>query len=389
MQFRKLLFWLHLILGCLGGLVILTMSFTGVLLTYERQILARVERGAFPVTPGALRLPLEGLLTRVAEQRGPLPASATVVVRSDSASPVELNLGKEGSAFIDPYTGLIMGSPDRQWRGFFQKVTAIHRWLAGEGDWRAVGKAITGASTLAFLGLLLSGLYLWLPRKWTWQHLAPITWFRRGLSGKARDFNWHNVIGFWSVVPLFFVIVSILPIAYPWANQLIYQVTGTSMPKTESAAPPKAASSFSGLDRLWLKAAQQSPGWQSISFRWTAAAPVAFAIDGGDGGQPQLRGTLTLDRETAELVRWESFSDFNTGRQVRMYSRFLHTGEALGIVGQTIAGVASLGGVVMVWTGLALAWRRFLAWRKRRSGEAESDRVIEGRKASEVESRAL
>lgn len=389
MQFRKLLFWLHLILGCLGGLVILTMSFTGALLTYERQILARVERGAFPVTLGTQRLPLEGLLTRVAEQRGSLPASATVVVRSDSAVPVELNLGKEGSAYIDPYTGLIMGSPDRQWRGFFQKVTSIHRWLAGEGEWRAIGKAITGASTLAFLGLLLSGLYLWLPRKWTWQHLAPITWFRRGLSGKARDFNWHNVIGIWSAVPLFFVILSALPMSYPWANQLIYQLTGTAMPKQENAPPPKASSSFAGLDRLWLKAARQSPGWQSISFRLSGAAPVAFTIDRGDGGQPQLRGTLTLDRETAELVRWESFADFNTGRQVRMYSRFLHTGEALGIVGQTVAGLASLGGVVMVWTGLALAWRRFLAWRKRRLGEAEPDRVIEGRKASEVESRVL
>ena len=389
MQIRKLFFWLHLILGCFGGLVILVMSLTGVLLTYERQILASVERGAFPVTPGTQRLPLEGLLSRVVEQRGTLPAGATVIVRSSPKVPVELNLGKDGLSYVDPYTGQILGSPGRQWRSFFQKVTGFHRWLGGEGEWRAIGKAITGACTLAFLALLMSGLYLWMPRKWTWQHMAPITWFRAGLSGKARDFNWHNVIGVWAAVPLFFVIVSILPIAYPWAHQLIYQVTGTTMPKTESPAPFKASTGFAGLDRLWQRAAQQSPDWQSISFRLSGATPVAFVIDRGDGGQPQLRGTLTLDRDTAELVRWESFADLNTGRQVRLYSRFLHTGEALGIAGQTIAGLASLGGVVMVWTGLALAWRRFLAWRKRRSGHAEPDRVIEGRKAGEVESRAL
>ena len=149
-------------------------------------------------------------------------------------------------------------------------------------------------------------------------------------------------------------------------KQLIYQVTGTTMPKQETAPPPKASSDFAGFDRLWLKATQQSPEWKSISFRLTDASPLAFTVDYGDGGQPQLRGTLTLDRDTAELVRWEGFSDFNTGRRVRGFSRFLHTGEALGIIGQTIAGLASLGGVFLVYTGLALACRRFLAFQAKR-----------------------
>lgn len=35
--------------------------------------------------------------------------------------------------------------------------------------------------------------------------------------------------------------------------------------------------------------------------------------------------------------------------------RSLHTGAALGIIGQTIAGLVSLTSLVMVWTGLALA----------------------------------
>lgn len=40
--------------------------------------------------------------------------------------------------------------------------------------------------------------------------------------------------------------------------------------------------------------------------------------------------------------------------------RSLHTGAALGIIGQTIAGLVSLTSLVMVWTGLALA----LAYRR-------------------------
>ena len=35
---RTLIFWIHLTLGCVAGLVILAMSVTGILLAFERQI---------------------------------------------------------------------------------------------------------------------------------------------------------------------------------------------------------------------------------------------------------------------------------------------------------------------------------------------------------------
>jgi hypothetical protein len=35
--------------------------------------------------------------------------------------------------------------------------------------------------------------------------------------------------------------------------------------------------------------------------------------------------------------------------------RFAHTGELFGLVGQTVAGIASAGGALLVWTGFALA----------------------------------
>ena len=45
--------------------------------------------------------------------------------------------------------------------------------------------------------------------------------------------------------------------------------------------------------------------------------------------------------------------------------RFLHTGEALGFFGKLVAALASIGGALLVWTGFALAWRRFIAWRRK------------------------
>lgn len=56
----------------------------------------------------------------------------------------------------------------------------------------------------------------------------------------------------------------------------------------------------------------------------------------------------------ADVMKWEPFSEYNLGRTLRAWVRPLHTGVA----GQTLAGVGALGGVMLTWTGLAMAWRR-------------------------------
>ncbi len=85
---------------------------------------------------------------------------------------------------------------------FFRSVTDWHRWLGRSGDGRAAGRAVTGAANLAFLCLVLSGAYIWLPRMWTWRVLRGLMWFRSSASAKAREFNWHHVFGFWAAIPL-------------------------------------------------------------------------------------------------------------------------------------------------------------------------------------------
>ena len=81
---------------------------------------------------------------------------------------------------------------------------------------------------------------------------------------------------------------------------------------------------------------------------------------------------MTIERGTGRVVSHETFESQSPGRRLRSFVRFGHTGEVLGIAGLTIAGVATAGAVVLVWTGLALAWRRWRGWMKRRADRAES-----------------
>jgi uncharacterized iron-regulated membrane protein len=195
--------------------------------------------------------------------------------------------------------------------------------------------------------------------------------FRGGLSGRARDFNWHNVIGIWCAVPLFAIVFSGVVMSYPWANNLLYRITGNEPPaqRAESGqrGGERSTPSIEGLNLLWARAEQQVPGWRSVTLRLPARGrgPLTFTIDTGSGGRPDQRSQLTLDRRSAAVIRWEPFASYSAGRRLRSWLRFLHTGEAGGMAGQTVAGIATSGAAVLVWTGLWLACRRLSRRRKR------------------------
>jgi uncharacterized iron-regulated membrane protein len=375
-KLRRIIFWCHLPVGVLAGLVILNMCVTGVLLTYEKQITSWADTRGYRSAPPATQtqhLSIETLIIKARDARGANPTSITL--KADPAAPAEIGFGRETTLFVNPYTGAILGEGSQRVRSFFRGVTEWHRWLGANGDNRNVARAITGACNLGFLFLVSSGFFLWWPRKWNRKALRNVTWFRRGLPSKARDFNWHNTIGFWSAVPLFIIVLSAVVISYSWAGNLVYRVAGETppAPRPNQQAPASPTNNTNNLNAAWLRAEQQVTDWRSLTLQLPAAdsAPLTFNIDSGTGGQPQKRSQLVLDRATGGVVRWEPFSTYTRGRQLRSILRFAHTGEVAGVFGQTLAGLVSIGGAVLVVTGLALATRRLLAWIAKRSKPAK------------------
>ena len=378
MKLRTLIFWPHLVAGITAGIVILVMSVTGVLLTYERQLIAWSDSQYRSTVPaqGAGRLPVETLLQTIRTEHPDITANA-LTVGSAADAPVTVAVPQR-TLYFDAYSGSLLGEGAQGIRRFMSETRAWHRWLAIEGEGRPVARNITGWSNFLFLFIIVSGSYLWFPRKWTWNHVRTVLLFNRTTTAKARDFSWHNVIGVWFAIPLFVVVLSALPISFPWANALVYRAVGEEPPaqRGREGGPARgreerSVPSLEGLNSLWSRAEQQVEGWRTINVRVPESnrAPVVFAIDTGEGGQPQHRSTLTLDRATGDVVSYEAFADQSLGRRLRSISRFAHTGEVLGIPGQTVAGLATAGSVVLVWTGLALAWRRGRAWMKRRAAE--------------------
>jgi len=415
-SFRSLLFWLHLTAGVLAGLVVLVMSVTGVALTYEKQILewADSDLRSAPRAEGTRRLAPSELVEAATRYRPEMEPTG-VTLRSSADAAASVSAGRE-QLYLDAYSGRVLGAPNPGGvRLFMAAMRSWHRWLSVEGPSRPTARAVTGWSNMLFLFLVMSGMYLWLPRVWNQASVTAVAFFKRSYgTTKARDFNWHNVIGIWSAVPLFIVVLSAVPISFPWASDLVYRAVGEEPParageggrareggagpaarggaqRREAAAgeaaqeggrgggAPRAAregasggrseraarASHDDWDLAAAQAATSVPGWRTLTIR-REGGQVAVAIDRGTGGQPQLRSTATFDQEGV-LVATETFGDQSLGRRIRSVMRFAHTGEVLGLTGQTVAGLVSAGAAVMVWTGLALSWRRFRAWVSRAS----------------------
>ncbi len=374
MTLRKVIFWCHLTAGVTGGVVIFIMSFTGVILTFEPQISAyteRHERWVIPPGLDAKRLSLDVLLAKV-RQANPNARPASMTVWSDPMASVLVNFSPQDSVFVNPYTGELLGH-----------TSPVHKAMRVIVDWhrslgsQEIGRPITNACNLAFFVLAVTGVYLWWPRSWSWRALKPSLFFNPGLRGKARYWNWHNVIGFWSSSVLATLTLTAVVMSYPWANDLLYTLTGTLPPPRPVVLAPagnertpspsektRSNKPAASLDLLLARAERQAPGWLFMMMRFPPRpdGPVTVSIQEPEAPHPFARSQLTLDRATGEAVKWEPYTSLVLGRRLRSWVRALHTGEAFGVGGQSVAGLASLGGCFLVWTGLAMAWRRFRSW---------------------------
>jgi len=414
MPFRRVVFWAHLVCGLAAGFVILVMSVTGILLTYQKQMTEWSDREFWVVPAVEGQRAALSEVVRSAQRWDPEAEVSAVTVYQDPMAPVAVSVAGGRTVYVDPSTAEVRGENTTAVRNVFRAVVGVHRWFNVQGEGRAVARAVTGWSNLLFLFLVLSGLYLWVPRRWTRQHFRPILSLNLKARGRARDFNWHHVFGFWASIPLALVVASATVISFPWASDLAYRVAGDTPPvrtarsvptppppvAVRPALPPlpvAASAAFLGsipepgpgganeraggiidepaigdravpfdlerLDGLLAPATAVIDDWRTVMVRVPseAGSTVEVRVQKGWGGEPQNRHTLSFDAATGERVASESFADQSRGRRFRTFLRFAHTGEYFGSLGQTIAGLASLAGVFLVWSGFALAWRRLMA----------------------------
>jgi uncharacterized iron-regulated membrane protein len=374
---RTCVFWLHLATGAVAGVAIFTMSVTGALLAFQPQVLAWLEREqrAVDAVPMTHELPPSALLEAATNGHTALDG-VTLTMSADPATAAVASIGSGQIRYVNPRTGAIVGEGAPRARGWFQSLTAFHRWFAVAPRWRPGARLLTGCSTVALVVLVTSGPLLWIPRnvrRGTVVRSVTLSW---PSTARAREFNWHTVVGFW-VAPILLVLAATgVVLAFPWANRLLQSVAGTPLPGAPAgpassrgpvgralpgpAMDPPSTAPHERIDEAWAIARQQIPTWQTISLRiqGSTEGPLSFTITDAAHWNRFARSQLTVDGTTGMVTRWEPYSRITRGQRWRGWARFAHTGELGGVVGQLLAAAASTGAALLVWTGISLAIRR-------------------------------
>ena len=279
-------------------------------------------------------------------------------------------------------------------RSFFAQVEYAHRSL-GLGMQNAMGRGIAGAANFVFLFMLVSGMFLWLPKSSTSPLSRCAYSFAQVCRAERANGTGTTSSASGRSIPLFFIVLTGVIMSYSWASNLLYTMTGTQPPASgfqgergprgngERRRAPHGgeasdvqASSYRSIDELIQRAEQLSPGWKSITL--TVPAPqdrvLSLSVDKSVGGQPEQAFQMAINRQSGNVEAVKRFSDNNTGRKLRAWARFLHTGEELGLIGQIIAAIACLGAILLVWTGISMALRRAFARFELAHEESESDK---------------
>ena len=370
---RRVLFWLHLGAGVLVGALVIYFSVTGALLAYERPILQAADRHTYTTDANlstAPRLPLDVLLAHAVAS---LPAPiAAVTLYKELNLPLELETAAHDVYLVDTHSGSVQGPASPRLRGFFAQVTALHRWFGLGNAHHSAAIAIKGVTVLLLLFQLVSGAVLWVPHHWSASALRTGIVFRRAATSRARNYNWHKVTGFWIGVPLAIIVVTGVIMAYPWANALLFRVTGSPLPVRDGNRAPRRHDPRrdenrlpAQLDQAFTQATSTVTGWRSATLRLSSGASgLSFVVDRSDGGHPEKREQVQVDAKTLQIVRREPFAALSRGQQWRAWVRFAHTGEAGGWWGETLALVTACGATVLSLTGFALSYDRLRRYQR-------------------------
>lgn len=373
---RKIFFWSHLVAGLAAGLIVLVLAVTGVLLTYEAQIEDWAIARSVTAPEGGAPLDADALIAAV-RAGGVQPGQALILPR-EAGDPARLQVGRSATA-IDPYTGAPMPEAGAGVQTFFHDVESLHRWLSTGGR-TEVGGAMVDLANLTFVFLIVTGLYLWIPPVLRWVRIRSQLFFRRGLpNAQARDYNWHHVFGIWALVPLFVIALSGVVISYPWASRMVYTIVGEEAPQGRGRPPAGAAmpqrfarETLDGEAKSYAAlidgASVERPDWKraTLVLPEAEAGYVAVTLDAGNGIQTSKQAALVLDRVTGEVATVRDTTPVSRGAALRRWFRFVHTGQVYGLLGQTIAGLASVAAAVLVYTGMALGIRRLARMERRR-----------------------
>lgn len=359
---RKFAVLIHRYLGLALAAFLLISSVTGTAIVFSDAVdtwfnpqLLEVE-----AKPETARVPVDAMLGQL-RQVFPRDKVSTVFVPQtpDAAWEFWFHENKQLRAYLDPYTGEVLGTRHAtgSLMGFLVDLH-IHL-LSGER-----GKKIVGWAGLGAIVLSLLGLYLWWPRRTRWKSAFSIKW------GAAPARTWldiHKVTGACGAALIILTAStgSLLALHEIVAEPLLTVLTGEG-----TAQPVPKSQAVAGVDaplEPMLETAQTTFPSGSLSRISLPASPQGAVVVRMrlEGEVHQFgRSFLWFDRYDGRLLKASDIFKANLATRIQTWFYPLHTGFYGGPATRWLQFMVGLAMTLIILSGAWLWWR---GWRARRA----------------------
>lgn len=356
---RKLFFWLHKWVGLLTGLIVLIISLTGCIYVFSEESKELIYSDRLFIEPQTEQvLPLSVLRDKAQQALGQSYRISRCEIYPDrSRSWIFRASETDAKAFgywnyykyyyrvyINPYNGNILHIEDSK-NEFFQLVLSLHmNLLLGEH----IGGAVVGYAVALFVLIMLSGLVLWWPQKWTKKKLKGSFRIKWDASPKRLIYDLHNILGFYMWIPILIITLTGLMYSFKWANssmQFLFNggkaAIARSIPKSSPGATEMEVNN--SLDKALVTVFKTNPTADMLSIRTRAGETAPIDI------QTRLLKSKTsafvwyyFDRKTGELMMQYGDKDVTGGEKINTMKYDIHVGSIGGLGTKLLAFVASL-----------------------------------------------
>jgi uncharacterized iron-regulated membrane protein len=369
---------------------LLMLAMTGIIYLFKPQLDAVMYRNLLFVQPEASAVSYTQQV-EMAQQAYPGATVTKVVPRvaPDRSTEIQLTADEQKLAvFVNPYTAKVLGDRHEE-----RNLQAIARKIHGELMIGKTGDYLVELASCWTLVLLLTGLFLWVPRK---DFKIAGTLIPRLWSKNKRIFwrDLHAVPGFYGLLLIGFLVLTGLPWSGFWgetfanvwnrfpaemwnevpkstvltgalnqqgAQVVPWAVEKMPMPLSDhqhhgGAAMTGAAAGAVTLDSvIALAEANHAPPEYSVTLPEGETGVYTIAATPGDVTREM---TMHVDQYSGKVladVRWQ---DYDLVPRAVEWGIAVHMGKNFGLANQLLMLVACLIVIVLCGSGLVLWWRR-------------------------------
>lgn len=380
--FKYIMSVLHLWFGLLSSIIVFIVCLTGSIYTFKNQIIDLYNYDKVYVnTQKQDLISLDSLQTSFLKN-GLRLNLITIPRKSNKSiyvSYTEISSNIQGSYYVNPYSGKILGSGDYSLERFFSFVLDIHKTLLIN----ETGKQIVGIAILIFVFMLFSGLILWWPKKWKQvKNAIKIKWKTRFYR---LNYDLHNVLGFYFMILLLFISITGLYITYPWVKSGVIVALG-GVPVLTSNSNEKAnkelSNNFSALLEEMIIKENEKEALKNekaisidkiiflvnteLNYKSTTIIKlptneeprfVVKKINRKNWLKALLPDIISFDKKGV-VKKIDLFKNKPLNKQFIEISLPLHTGEIIGLPSLILYFIASLVGCLLPVTGFVIWWKK-------------------------------